>query len=341
VAVFVKYKLNGREVTLYGLTDATSGATRWTNDPPWDTTRVKMRETNAGMVLDLSAIVPQTDSTGPGGGDMGGGFSVIGKKAPSGRAAGNAGKMVMDPGAAALGTDPTRARFDPSTDSFSPTLISLRSTPDGVALLQQYASDKRFRAVIDADAHLASGMQFDSEVGWTGSPEQMAAYERFSGIGAMELQKAAGPETGTAVPRDDWRNDTLFTQIRGAGAATVPGNAGLRAAGPPPGKLPTDQIRDLDAHGRFGGMVPAFKPGTNTILAPRRTPDQGSPTVKAGISLTLPNVAATPFVLQGQPPSTVQQQTAAYNVPSQKLTQRAPAQKTAPLKPGKTRNRAY
>jgi hypothetical protein len=293
VATFVQYTVNGQKVTVYGLKDAATGQTRWTTDPPWDTTKIKSTTTNGGIVLDLSNVVPTQDTTGPTGGDVPGatGFSIAGKHGPGRGGAANAGTLVMDPAAAALGTEPARqaAGFDPATDSFSPTLIALRASPDGVAILKQIAGTPAFQNVIDTDAHRAAGMTYDPAAnngagGWTGNAQQTSTYTKFSAQGKVELDYAAqGRSAGDPLNvnnRDAWWRDTTSTQTTGAAAPAATRNP-----------LPTDVIRQSGAD-NWGTLAAVFQAGTTNFL-PAKAGDEQTPSLKAGLTLTLPGVAPT------------------------------------------------
>lgn len=291
VATFIQYSVNGQTVTVYGLKDAASGQVRWTTDPPWDTSKVKATTTNGGIVLDLSAVVPQQDTTGATGGAIAGapGFSVAGKSPASRGGKGSAGQLVMDPAAAALGTEPARqaAGPDPYTDSFSPTLVALRNTPDGPMILQQIADTPAFRQVIDSDAHRAAGMTYDPAAnngagGWTGNPTQTTDYQKYAAQGKVELNFAAqGRSAGDPLNvenRDAWWRDTTATQTTGAPATPV---------NPDANKLPIDVIRQTGM-GNWNTLAAAFQAGTNNFLPP--TADTATPSLKAGVSLTIPAI---------------------------------------------------
>lgn len=317
VATFIKFNVNGQQVTVYGLTDQATGQVRWTNDPPWDATRVKSQEGPGGITLDLTAVVPTQDTTGPTGGDLGNGFLIIGKdplrQTP--------GEVVMNPAAAALGTQPERqaAGFDPNTDSFSPTLIALRSTPDGTQLLKQYAGDPTFAKIIDDDARRSAGMTYDLATGvWNGTAEQTRLYEKFHGQAQYELDIAKNGKP-VSVPdvsqRDAWWRDTTNTQTLGA--------APHGALAP----LATDVLRASDDT-RFKYLYNAVKPGSTAILDSGQPDRVGAPAISTSMKLTVPDfspVAPAPTPAPAPAPQTTQ----TYN--TQQQTYNTQQQSTSPL----------
>ncbi len=293
VATFVKYMVNGVEVTLYGLKDKATGIMRWTTDPPWDTTAIKSRETTGGLVLDLTAVVPQSDTTGPDGGSLGNGFIVIDKRPVTPSSDGSPGKLAMDPAAAALATDPARqhAGPDPNTDSFSPTLVALKATPDGQTLLRQYASDPRFQQIIDYDAHVAAGMTYDAATdSWRGSEAQMVAYARLTMQGQKTLTDAANPggsaPIGLGEP-DYWQRHNTATQTQGALSPVSP------LVGQEESMLPTDNLRTRGDE-KFAPLYDAIVPGTNRLSPATAYEDRM--TIEAPTTLVVPQ---NPFIAPG------------------------------------------
>jgi hypothetical protein len=324
VCQFLRYKVNGKDVTLYGMTDKASGQTRWTNDPPWDTSKIKTQETNTGITLDLSAYSPQTDTTGPRGGDMGNGFVVINKHPAMNGKAASAGKLVYDPAQAALSTQPERqsAGYDPNTDSFSPTLVALRSVPDGQALLKQYAGDPNFAKIIDNDAHRAAGMTFDVNTGlWTGDAKQTTAYNGYHANAVTELDDAKnGIGVTNPAKRDNWLRDTTKTQTLGAADPSV-----VMVNGIPKqiSALPLDALRQSGDE-RLKKMYDSVLPGGN-LLKPADTRSEALGTIRMGNPLTVPTIkpgtipaapapASAPAPV-APPPGSTTYNTGTYNAP--------------------------
>jgi hypothetical protein len=289
VGSFIRFNVNGVETTLYGLKGA-DNVVRWTADPPWDQTKFQVDDSGGSMKLSFKAdAVPHDDTTGATGGPVPGfpGFSIEGKSGV-GKHAAQVGELVFDPSKAVLGTDQARQAAGPNTltDSFSPTLVALKATPDGQALLRQYASDPKFAQIIQNDAHRAAGMNLDLNTGvWTGTPQQQSLYNGFVQNGQDELAKvrdgittdahqALGPDERDNV----WERNTTQTDMQGA-----PGHS----AGGTYAPLPTDALRS-SADERFAHMYGAFKPGTAAIAPPKPEGIAGGIEIKQPIGLTVP-----------------------------------------------------
>ena len=305
VASFLRFKVNGVETILYGLTDAATQSTRWTTDPPWDPKAgIKVTPTaNGTMMLDMSDLAAKQAAVPIGEDfDYGNGFSVRGaKRVGTKGGAPVAGTLVMNPAAAAFATQPERSRagYDPTTDSFSPTLISLKATPDGKELLAKWANDPSFAAVIDGDARRSAGMKWDG-LSWTGGNE--ATYQKNAVSARLEITKAKNPGPSSLEQRDKWWRDSTQTDL--AGSSGVQRRDPVTNALIPvlPGELPVTTLSAASGN-RMGAMTGIFAGNSNTFQERFPAEARGTgPTIDAGFKLTVPGVTnIAPPVTTGSP----------------------------------------
>ena len=307
VASFIRYKVNGVETTIYGLTDADTKATRWTTDPPWEATAgIKVVQTSNGTIqLDMSRLASNQLAVPVGENfDYGNGFSVRGAQRVGDRGAqAKAGALVMNPAAAAFATQPERQRagFDPTTDSFSPTLISLKATPDGKELLAKWAQDPKFVDVIERDARHSAGMTWDG-VNWNGGNE--AVYEKNIANGRYEIAKAKNPGPSSLEKRDSWWRDSTKTDLVGSSGVQRRDPQTGALVSVMPGDLPAT-VLSADGGNRMGALSGIFAGNSNTFQERFPAEVRGA-SINAGITLTVPTVTnISPPVSMGGPISSL------------------------------------
>ncbi|MSP56416.1 MAG: hypothetical protein EXR69_12555 [Myxococcales bacterium] len=297
VATFIRWNVNGVEVTLYSITDRATKQTRWTVDPPWaGQPWVKQTNlSNGSIMLDLTGVV-QTLTAPEVGKDQnyGNGFEVRGSRAagpphsdPSsryGRTEPKAGALVMDARAAVFATSPERgaAGVDPNTDSFSPTLISLKLTADGSLLLKKWFNDPAFRAVLDRDARVASGFTMDDAGEWVGGDAKSYAENQINA--RIEMSKTAAPHPHD--PRGEsvaWQREHTNTQMDGSIVVPVT-----------PGPLPANALLGHGPSNRFEALSDAFSGNSNNFKPAAAWGGPARTHIDAGFNLTVPGLANIP-----------------------------------------------
>jgi hypothetical protein len=322
VGGFIRYKVNGVDTTLYSISRP-DGTTSWTYDPPWDQSKVKAGVNGQGaMVVDLDQSVTPTGVNLFQDGAIGKGWAVVGSKPATRTEPAQAGHLQFDPQATLYSTDQARqyAGHDPVTDSFSASLASFKTAPDGAAILRSLSGDPTFEAVLDNNARLAAGMTYDANWGvWTGGNQ--AAYESNLNSFHADLNRAKNGND-LATPdinhRDSWTRDTTDTTMSGASGLTVPGPNGqamILAADRTP--LATNVLGNSDGERstKFAALASAFTPSGQ--LQTKAGEDTGM-NIKMGQPLTVPTPPAgntTPSFFQ-PPAPTVAPPSTTYKPPT-------------------------
>jgi len=292
VASYYDVRVGGQSTRVYAYT-AANGRTMYTTDAPWDERFVSVRSGENGMTVDLSAYVPRKNEAGEwvyANGQRAdvSGASGWGLEQQSERAT-TPQRVVFDPAAATVNTDPARvvAGPDPLTDSFSPTLAALIGTEEGRRTIQVLKDDPVFRATIERDIRLAATDPL------TGAVDQ-SLVSRYT----LQSQIVQNPTIVTDFvgnmiqgARSLWDRVTTSTTFRATEDRRRPTEVSLeardeRAAA---GKLPSDQVRETP----FSALARAFMPGTTQVVRPGAARQEG-----AGIELQVKGQIRVP-----QPPA--------------------------------------
>lgn len=291
---FIKYMVNGKEVTLYSITRG--GTTEWTNDPPWDASLVKTSMNNGVMSVTLQKVpdYATTDLTANGTLAAFPGFAVAGatQKADG---TWSPGEIVFNPQVTVAATDMSRVHAgpDPFTDSFSASLAAVRESPDGATLLRQWTGDTRFNFILDQNAHMAAGQSFNAMTGaWEGGDPSAYARNLSAAQSAVDIARAGGRSAGGTWRRDDTVGlapDPARDIVSGAYTTVSPAAQGISnmLATRTQDILPSERIKAPES--RFKALGFGFIPGTNQVANPGKVADDRL-TLTTGLNLKLPAV---------------------------------------------------
>jgi len=242
----------------------------------------------------------------------------------------DAGKVMLDPQAVAMGTEPTNlAGYTQGIDSYSPTMLYLRNIPDADVALNQFKNTKGANELLAMDAGMSAGGTLDPTTGgYTFTdPKAQAAYEQYNKWAGQDVSPSVPVVTPSSITdkdgRDSWWQDGMNTTPQGYG------NSGP-AAGPDAAKpLPTDSLRGAQDQ-RFAAMYNTTNPGSTTIQ-PYQPKTQDAFTISAGVGFKLPTY--TPVNIPGPTAAGSSGSTAGVPSPTTTPTPTATLAQTNPTLP--------